>query len=83
MRVVLNLILSKTLISKSYDGVIKRESNWGLPQGSVLSPLLIKLMLSPFSLEIHPNAQTLLYADDAVVFASHNDLSILSHYINR
>ena len=48
----------------------------GLPQGSVLSPLLFLLFINDINKEIPDNVQSLLFADDASLYTMHTDLNI-------
>jgi ribonuclease HI len=53
----------------------------GLPQGSVLSPLLYNLYTSGIDREIIPECQILQYADDVVIYTSGKIIPILEERI--
>ena len=53
----------------------------GVPQGSVLGPLLFILYVNDMSDEIK-NSECRLYADDTVLCSSVTDLSLLQHDVN-
>lgn len=51
----------------------------GVPQGSVLSPLLFNILLS--SIPCHQNVTTYVYADDIAFFASANSIQSLYEHL--
>lgn len=51
----------------------------GVPQGSVLSPLLFNILLS--DIPVHPDVTVYVYADDVAFFASADDIHVLYQFL--
>ena len=72
--------LKNFLINRTFQVKIgKEKSNTfssynGLPQGSILSPLLFNLMIHDIPKCASNKVQNLLYADDCVIWTSGNDI---------
>ena len=50
----------------------------GVPQGSILGPLLFLCYLNDMELSISPESKLLLYADDSAILYSHKDPKVIS-----
>ena len=60
----------------------KYNISWGVPQGSILGPLLFLLYINDIQKFIL-NGTALLYADDTTLIFSHKDPSILQSLVNH
>lgn len=63
-----NLVSERSLIFVNYPGNITKKTYKGLPQGSVMSPLLYALYTRKISLIVDPRVKILEFADDIVVY---------------
>lgn len=59
-----------------------RHTSLGLPQGSVLSPLLYNIYVSDLEKCLHPNCNIVQFADDVAIFASAENTLVSASYIN-
>ena len=53
----------------------------GVPQGSVLGPLLFLIYIN--DIQLHTELETSLFADDTALLKSHSNLSILAENVNK
>lgn len=56
---------------------ITRHSYRGLPQGSVLSPLLFSIYIAELNQYLPENVMSLQYADDMTIYASHKQINFI------
>ncbi|XP_020296074.1 uncharacterized protein LOC109861009 [Pseudomyrmex gracilis] len=59
-----------------------RTTTRGLPQGSVLSPLLFNLYMSRVESSLPPGVESLIYADDLVVYGTGQSITEVSCQLN-
>lgn len=69
---IIGKLLSNRLVTiKSHlEDTEPREVNTGIPQGSVLSPLLFTLALQPLEKILTTHVRTVMYADDILIYKS-------------
>ena len=75
-RVVLQFHNSTTFVSEW------ETSRHGVPQGSVLGPLLFNVYINDFPSILNNVAHTILYADDTTIIVSSNDPNTLNYKLN-
>ena len=55
----------------------------GVPQGSILGPLLFLCYVNDMSISINSDCKLLLYADDSTIFFSHKNPDIISNKLGK
>ncbi|GFX60398.1 RNA-directed DNA polymerase from mobile element jockey [Trichonephila clavipes] len=73
----INDFLRGRKFSVRFNGALSESRRmWaGVPQGSVLSPLLFLIFMNTIHHHIHPDTNIACYADDIAVWHSHNDIT--------
>ncbi|GFY28096.1 probable RNA-directed DNA polymerase from transposon BS [Trichonephila clavipes] len=73
----INDFLRGRKFSVRFNGALSESRRmWaGVPQGSVLSPLLFLIFMNTIHHHIHPDTKIACYADDIAVWHSHNDIT--------
>ena len=64
-------------VSSQYKAV-----NCGVPQGSILGPLLFIVFINDLSDHLE-NSKIVMYADDTVIYFSNNDITIIESSLNK
>jgi hypothetical protein len=59
------------------------EVTCGVPQGSLLVPLLFLNYVNDLQTSIDQDCKVLLYADDTAILFSHNDTRVISEKLSR
>ncbi|GFX62262.1 RNA-directed DNA polymerase from mobile element jockey [Trichonephila clavipes] len=80
----INDFLRGRKFSVRFNGALSESRRmWaGVPQGSVLSPLLFLIFMNTIHHHIHPDTNIACYADDIAVWYSHNDITELEKALN-
>ena len=74
IKFIYNLINNRNLFG--YFGGVEignRSSNKGLPQGSILSPILFNIYISEIIFKINYNCKLLSFADDILIYSASSD----------
>ncbi|UYV83004.1 hypothetical protein LAZ67_22001713 [Cordylochernes scorpioides] len=77
--------LSKRTIQVNFNNIKSKTTRiyQGLPQGSILSPILFNIYLNDIHTFIKPPAKIALYADDIIIWVSKNNLSEAEQSLNK
>ncbi|UYV75600.1 hypothetical protein LAZ67_13000704 [Cordylochernes scorpioides] len=77
--------LSKRTIQVNFNNIKSKTTRiyQGLPQGSILSPILFNIYLNYVHTFIKPPAKIALYADDIIIWVSKNNLSDAEQSLNK
>ena len=59
------------------------EVSCGVPQGSLLGPLLFLVYVNDIQLSINPDCKILLYADDTALLYSHRDPTCITRFLSQ
>ena len=78
LKFIFNLINNRTLFG-SFGGIDigKRVTNKGLPQGSILSPILFNIYISNIIYKIKYNCKIITFADDLLVYCSNSVTDVI------
>ncbi|UYV61154.1 hypothetical protein LAZ67_1003608 [Cordylochernes scorpioides] len=77
--------LSKRTIQVNFNNIKSKTTRiyQGLPQGSILSPIIFNIYLNDVHTFIKPPAKIALYADDIIIWVSKNNLSDTEQSLNK
>ncbi|KAL0849653.1 hypothetical protein ABMA28_013907 [Loxostege sticticalis] len=80
---ICNTLMSRSILIRYQDYVVSPRSIWkGLPQGSVLSPLLYSIYTHDLDRTVNSFCNVLQYADDIALYFSCNSTSEASSRLN-
>lgn len=83
VRMVCNLLMERSIFIKSQGNLCPPRKVWkGLPQGSVLSPLLYNLYTYDLERSVFPTCNILQYADDIALYVAVQNISDASSRLN-
>lgn len=83
MALLRNMMGCRKLIFVHLGQEICTETSKGLPQGSILSPLLFNIYMRKIKLHIHKWAMVKSFADDFAVHATLQDMELLEKILNE
>lgn len=79
-----NSLICRTIVVKTQDKLLPPRLIWrGLPQGSVLSPILYNIYTATLELAVSPFCKVLQYADDLALYVSSKHLALASNRLNN
>lgn len=79
---IINLLTERSIIIHFSSKTINRKLWKGLPQGSVISPLLFNIYISDLDIVIPSSIKRLYFADDFLIYISHKNLSHAAKELN-
>lgn len=69
------LLMERSVVVKTTDGFLHPKTVWkGLPQGSVLSPLLYSIYTHDLDKSVESFCEVLQYADDLTLYVKHDSI---------
>ena len=68
-------------VNDTYSNI--EQITCGVPQGSILGPLLFLCYVNDMSLSISSDCKLMLYADDSAILFSHKDVNVISDRLGK
>ena len=62
---------------------IARTITCGVPQGSILGPLLFLIYVNDMSTSVDADCKLILYADDSAILFAHKDADFISQKLSK
>lgn len=82
-RFTCNLLMERSVIIKSSNGLLPPKTVWkGLPQGSVLSPLLYSIYTYDIENTVNSFCEVLQYADDLALYVKDKSIETTKQKLN-
>lgn len=82
-RFICNLLLPRSIVVKTNSLTLPPRTIWkGLPQGSVLSPILYSIYTYDLELSVNSFCNILQYADDIALYSNSNSMDEICYRLN-